>query len=92
MEILTENDVKERLKSLSGWSLSNGYLSKTFIFEDFKQAFSFMSKVAEEAEKINHHPDWSNSYNKVVINLKTHDRKGITELDFKLVKAIDEIY
>lgn len=91
MEILTENDVKERLKSLSGWGLSNGYLSKTFIFKDFKQAFLFMSKVAEEAEKINHHPDWSNSYNKVVINLKTHDRKGITELDFKLAEAIDRI-
>ena len=64
------------------WLKENNKLKKTFEFKDFTQAFGFMTKVAIEAEKLNHHPDWSNVYNKVTINLSTHDAGNIiTEKD-----------
>ena len=66
-------------------------LKATFIFSDFKEAFGFMTKVAFEAEILGHHPDWSNSYNKVNMSLKTHDKGKVTELDVKLAKKISLI-
>jgi len=61
------------------------------VFDTFVQAFAFMSAVALLAERMNHHPDWSNSYNKVVIDLVSHDVKGLSQRDFDLAKAIDAI-
>ena len=70
----------------------NGKLQKTFTFQDFSEAFAFMTRVALVAETQEHHPDWSNEYNKVTIRLSTHDEDdAITEKDHKLAKAIDEI-
>lgn len=74
------------------WKEDNNCLSKSFTFKDFKQAFAFMTQVAMEAEKMNHHPAWTNVYNKVSIKLSTHDAGGIvTPKDRLLAKAIDKI-
>ena len=74
------------------WTEKNNQLSQTFEFKDFTEAFSFMTRVAFLAEKANHHPDWSNVYNKVEIKLNTHDAGNIvTDKDRKLAKEIDAI-
>lgn len=74
------------------WKEENNKLLKTFKFSDFTEAFAFMTRVALLAEKMNHHPNWSNSYNKVFIELSTHDAGDIvTEKDRKLAQAIDNI-
>jgi 4a-hydroxytetrahydrobiopterin dehydratase len=75
------------------WTEENNRLQKTFQFKDFTQAFSFMTRVAFAAEKINHHPDWRNVYNRVEISLCTHDAGNtVTDKDRKLAKIIDEIF
>lgn len=75
-----------------GWDASSGALRKTFTFDDFAGAFAFMTRVAAEAERLDHHPDWSNSWNRVVIDLVTHDAGGaITDLDLELARAIDAV-
>jgi 4a-hydroxytetrahydrobiopterin dehydratase len=72
------------------WKEENNTLQKTFKFKDFKEAFGFMTKVALVAEKMDHHPNWSNVYNKVEIQLTTHDAGNkVTEKDRKLAEAID---
>lgn len=74
------------------WKEENNSLKKAFKFKDFKEAFAFMTKVALIAEKMDHHPDWSNVYNTVNIKLSTHDAGNkVTDLDRKLAKAIDEL-
>lgn len=75
------------------WTEANNQLSRTFQFNDFVAAFSFMTAVAFHAEKMNHHPNWSNVYNTVTIHLNTHDAGGIvTNKDRALAKAIDGIF
>ena len=75
------------------WTETNNNLQNTFVFKDFVQAFAFMTQIAFAAEKMNHHPDWSNSWNKVTISLSTHDAGNtVTEKDRKLADAIDKIY
>ncbi|QVL46881.1 MAG: 4a-hydroxytetrahydrobiopterin dehydratase [Thiocapsa sp.] len=71
------------------WSLLDGKLHKSFEFKDFVEAFGFMSRVALVAESMDHHPEWSNVYNSVVVDLSTHDAGGITELDFTLASRIE---
>jgi 4a-hydroxytetrahydrobiopterin dehydratase len=71
------------------WALADGKLHKTFQFKDFIDAFGFMSRVALVAESMDHHPEWSNVYNRVVIDLSTHDAGGITQLDFTLASRIE---
>lgn len=73
----------------SPWSLSVGKLHKEFRFKDFVDAFGFMSRVALVAESMDHHPEWSNVYNRVVVDLSTHDAGGITTLDFTLASRIE---
>ncbi|MFI5219674.1 MAG: 4a-hydroxytetrahydrobiopterin dehydratase [Bacteroidia bacterium] len=74
------------------WTEENNQLKKTFQFKNFIEAFTFMTRVAFIAEKMNHHPDWRNVYNRVEINLNTHDAGGIvTEKDRKLADAIDKL-
>jgi 4a-hydroxytetrahydrobiopterin dehydratase len=74
------------------WKEENNTLTKTFEFKDFTEAFGFMSKVAIVAEKMNHHPDWNNVYNKVTFHLSTHDAGDVvTEKDRKLADAIDAL-
>ena len=77
----------------SGWSLRSDRdaIAKTFIFKDFVEAFSFMQEVSYRAEKLNHHPEWFNVYNKVEVCLSTHDCDGLSDLDFVLAAEMDGI-
>ncbi|TLY02209.1 MAG: 4a-hydroxytetrahydrobiopterin dehydratase [Thaumarchaeota archaeon] len=88
---LSEKEIKEQVANLDGWKVVSGKINKTFEFEDFVQAFSFMTRVAMEAEKMNHHPEWFNVYNRVRIDLVTHDVGGISNYDIKLAKTIDRL-
>lgn len=88
---LSEQEVDAALKSLKGWSAVNRKLHKEFTFKDFVRAFGFMSSVALIAEKMNHHPDWSNVYNKVVIELTTHDLGGISSFDIEFASKVDAL-
>ena len=90
-EKLGNDDVESRLADLDGWSLVDGKLRREFKFASFVEAFSFMTGAAIEAEKMNHHPEWFNVYNKVVVDLTTHDASGITALDFKLAEKMNDI-
>jgi len=83
----------EALIGLDGWSDAEDRdaIQKTFTFKSFNQAFSFMTRVAMEAEKANHHPEWFNVYNRVDVTLSTHDTGGITEKDIKLAQFMDMI-
>lgn len=74
-----------------GWQERGGKLHRRFEFADFAQAFAFMTRVAGEAERLGHHPDWSNSWNVVEIDLVTHDADGITDADHELAGAIDAV-
>lgn len=71
------------------WCVSDNVLKKDFIFADFSKAFQFMQLIAVSAEELDHHPDWCNSYNKVAISLTTHQKTGLTELDFNLAHLIE---
>ena len=86
---LTDNDIGARLGSLPGWSLADGKLFREFRFANFTEAFAFMTRVASVADQMDHHPEWSNVYDKVRVHLATHDAGGITELDFKLAAAMN---
>lgn len=90
-EKLEAGDVAERLKTMNGWVLAEDGTSiwKAFRFKSFVQAFGFMSEAALAAEKLDHHPEWFNVYNKVDVTLTTHDSQGLTELDFKLAAKMD---
>jgi 4a-hydroxytetrahydrobiopterin dehydratase len=81
---LSEEEIGERLEALAGWSYEQGKLHREFRFDDFNRAFSFMTAVALVAERMDHHPEWFNVYNRVVVDLATHDAGGVTELDFEL--------
>jgi len=89
---LSKQKIAKGLRKLEGWSLAKGNLHRIFEFKDFKQAFRFMKRVAFAADKMNHHPDWSNSYNKVTVNLSTHSVGGLTANDFKLAVKIQKIH
>jgi 4a-hydroxytetrahydrobiopterin dehydratase len=88
---LSGNELDETIKRMNGWELKDGKLQKSFKFSNFIEAFGFMTRIALEAEKINHHPEWSNVYNSVTIRLITHDAGGITDYDVKLANIIDKI-
>lgn len=83
-------DIQAALKGLDGWEIKNEKLHREFRFSDFKAAFRFMSRVADRAEELNHHPEWFNVYNKVVVDLTTHDAGGISEYDFQLATSMNE--
>jgi 4a-hydroxytetrahydrobiopterin dehydratase len=88
---LSDTDIQTQLASLSGWELKDGKLHKTYKFKNFVEAFGFMTMGALEAEKINHHPEWFNVYNRVVVDLTTHDAGGISDLDVALAKKFDAL-
>lgn len=88
---LSAKDVDARLSMLPGWKRAKGKLHRTFTFADFSEAFAFMARAALAAEKLNHHPDWSNVWNRVAVDLETHDAGGITKLDFRLATEMNRI-
>jgi 4a-hydroxytetrahydrobiopterin dehydratase len=89
---LNRQDAGKELKKIAGWSIERGNLHRVFEFKDFSQAFGFMTQVALAAESMNHHPDWSNAWNKVVIDLSTHSAGGLTANDFELAGKIQKIF
>ncbi|HKG69882.1 MAG TPA: 4a-hydroxytetrahydrobiopterin dehydratase [Segetibacter sp.] len=89
MTKLSLEEINAGLNKLNSWSYKDDYIDKNFVFEDFNEAFGFMSRIALLSEKLQHHPDWSNIYNKVNIRLSTHDAGGITELDITMAAKID---
>jgi 4a-hydroxytetrahydrobiopterin dehydratase len=88
---LSQTDIDEELKNLPGWSVVNEKLHKEFQFDNFNQAFGFMTRAAMEIEKMNHHPEWFNVYNKITIELTTHDAGGITKNDVNLAKILNSL-
>lgn len=90
---LTANEIATKLSAddVAGWQVINGKLHKSFKFRDFNQAWGFMCRAALAAEKMDHHPDWSNVYNAVHIDLNTHDAGGITDLDFELARKMNTL-
>lgn len=93
MKAFSNTEIKKLLSvKLKDWSFNGNSLSRNFKFKNFVNAFSFMTAVAMEAEKLDHHPDWSNIYNSVIINLNTHDANGVTQLDIDLAQSIDRLF
>jgi 4a-hydroxytetrahydrobiopterin dehydratase len=92
-QIVTSDRLDEALQDLPGWSRvkKRTAICKIFKFKDFNAAFGFMARVALIAEKMDHHPEWSNVYNRVDITLSTHDVKGVTELDIKLAAEMERL-
>ena len=91
MTRLLESDIEEELKKLTGWSVKNDKLHKEFQFNNFNQAFGFMTRAAMEIEKMNHHPEWFNVYNKITVDLTTHDAGGITNNDVNLARILNSL-
>ena len=88
---LSADDRAAAVKRLNGWQEKGEAIEKTFAFADFNEAFGFMTRAALVAEKMDHHPDWSNAWNKVMVRLSTHSAGGVTEFDVKLAEAMDKI-
>jgi 4a-hydroxytetrahydrobiopterin dehydratase len=88
---LNPNELNDALEILPGWKNEDSRLAADFQFNTFVQAFSFMTAVALEAEKMNHHPDWSNSFNKVHISLITHESGSVTDKDILLARKIQHL-
>ena len=88
--VLSPQELETQLIQLGGWSVENGKLHRQFQFKSFIEAFGFMSKVALVAESMNHHPEWFNVYNRVTIDLTTHDSGGVTLRDVELAQKANE--
>lgn len=88
---LDASELADRLRGLPGWELRNGKLRRQFRFGDFSDAFAFMTRVALLAERLDHHPDWSNVYDRVTIELVTHDAGGITETDVEFATGVSAL-
>mgnify|MGYP005837826363 CR=1 FL=1 len=87
--ILTEDELRLALRSLPAWTLENNRLHVEYKFRDFVEAFGFLVQVALAAEAVNHHPEWSNVYNRVRIDLTTHEAGGVTQRDIDLARRVD---
>ena len=88
---LSSEAIDFELKNLKGWEIVNNKLHKKFEFDDFNQAFGFMTRAAMHIEKMNHHPEWFNVYNKIVVDLTTHDVGGITQNDITLARILNSL-
>lgn len=88
---LSSESIDFELKNLKGWAVVNNKMHKEFKFDDFNQAFGFMTRAAMHIEKINHHPEWFNVYNKITVDLTTHDVGGITQNDIILAKILNSL-
>ena len=88
---MSDEEIKEGLRSLPGWKHDGGRLVRVYRFDDFSEAFGFMARAALAAEKRDHHPDWSNSRATVTVHLSTHDAGGVTDLDFDLARDFERL-
>ena len=91
LEQLPRDKIEAEIKEMSGWAIVDGKLRKEFVFDDFTHAFAFMTKAVEHIEKMNHHPEWTNVYNKLTVDLVTHDAGGITQNDIDLAKILNSL-
>lgn len=89
--LLTQEEIHDLLATLPDWSLANGKLHRDYAFADFCLAFGFMAAAATAIERMNHHPEWCNVYNRVSVDLTTHDAGGITSLDAGLARLLESI-
>ena len=88
-ELLTEAEIGEMMATVPAWSRDGGAIRREYRFKGFGAAFGFMARAAIAAERMNHHPEWSNTYNRVEVRLTTHDKGGLTTLDFDLARRMD---
>jgi len=88
---LTDSEIHAGLASLTGWKVQNAKLHREYKFADFAHAFGFMATAAPTIEKNDHHPEWANVYNRVTVDLSTHDAGGITQKDLDLAKLLEGI-
>src|SRR5467141_2416677 len=88
---LDQSEIRSALTGLPGWTLAEGKLHREYKFPDFVHAFGFMSTAAIAIEKMNHHPEWFNVYNRVTVYLTTHDAQGVTSKDIELAKLLDDL-
>ena len=89
---VAEAEIIEELKKLEGWNIKDNKLHKEFQFDSFNQAFGFMTRAAMEIEKMNHHPEWFNVYNRITVELTTHDEGGITDNDVNLARILNSLF
>jgi len=90
-KLLTKAEVKERLRGLKGWKSKGSFITKTFEFEHFMDGIGFVNRVAEVAEKMEHHPDIKVVWTSVTLSIQTHSEGGVTSWDVQLAKAIDRL-
>ncbi len=90
-EKATPTEIDEFLNTHTDWSVADNTLQRTYSFRNFREAFGFMAEAALVAERSNHHPEWSNVYNRVVVHLRTHDAGGISAKDFELARQMELI-
>lgn len=90
--VLANTELEAALERLPGWTLDRQKLYREFVFRDFNEAFGFMSRAALAAEAANHHPEWSNVYNRVRVHLTSHDAGGITQRDLDLAAHMNEFF
>ncbi len=91
MNPLSESEIQDALKNYPNWEYAENAIHTALEFENFKDAFSIMTRIAFEAEAMNHHPNWFNVYNRLEISLSTHDAGGVTQLDFDMAAMIDSL-
>jgi 4a-hydroxytetrahydrobiopterin dehydratase len=91
MNRLSSEEISNELKNLPGWTIQKEKLHKNFEFSNFNEAFGFMTRAAMEIEKMNHHPEWFNVYNRLSVDLMTHDAGGITQNDIQLAKILNDL-
>lgn len=91
MKKLTEEEIRQFISNNEGWKLKGNLIEKVFSFNNFKESVDFIAKIQPIADKLDHHPDVCIYYNKVVVQLTTHDAGGLTDLDVELAKEIDRI-
>ena len=89
--VLSEEEIMDATSGMAGWEVVDGKLHKEYLFDTFNAAFGFMTRAAMEIEKANHHPEWLNVYNRLTIDLTTHDAGGITSNDVNLARALDSL-
>lgn len=87
----TDQEIQAFIDELGSWTVENGKLHREYVFRDFVQAFGFMAQAALLAERAAHHPEWFNVYKRVVVDLTTHEAKGITSKDFELARGMEQI-
>lgn len=91
MQKMTDTEIAAALPTLTGWALKDGKLHREYKFPDFQRAMDFMRSAVAGIEKMNHHPEWANVYNRVTVDLNTHDAGGITTKDFELGALLEEL-